>query len=145
MGKTTAEQECAHVVEHGIRLLLFGIPPKLIFCSALGCSFFPVCQLLYYGNAFREEKGPIFRWGIKCDMWHFEATNHVLVEKHGSSTLAFMNQTMVTMCNFAVSQKIVHIFSINLTQQKLTCIFQTFRVNDQHVTEVWKPPCSSMV
>ena len=31
MGKTTAEQECAHVVTHGIRLLLLGIPPKLIF------------------------------------------------------------------------------------------------------------------
>ena len=30
MGKTTAEQECAHVVKHGIRLLLLGIPPKLI-------------------------------------------------------------------------------------------------------------------
>ena len=33
MGKTTAEQECAHVVKHGIRLLLLGIPPKLIFFS----------------------------------------------------------------------------------------------------------------
>ena len=31
MGKTTAEQECAHVVKHGIRLLLLGIPPELIF------------------------------------------------------------------------------------------------------------------
>ena len=31
MGKTTAEQECAHVVTHGIRLLLLGIPPKLIY------------------------------------------------------------------------------------------------------------------
>ena len=30
MGKTTAEQECAHVVKRGIRLLLLGIPPKLI-------------------------------------------------------------------------------------------------------------------
>ena len=30
MGKTTAEQECAHVVKHGIRLLLLGISPKLI-------------------------------------------------------------------------------------------------------------------
>ena len=33
MGKTTAEQECAHVVKHGIRLLLLGIPPKLIFLT----------------------------------------------------------------------------------------------------------------
>ena len=30
MGKTTAEQECAHVVKPGTRLLLLGIPPKLI-------------------------------------------------------------------------------------------------------------------
>ena len=30
MGKTIAEQECAHVVKHGKRLLLLGIPPKLI-------------------------------------------------------------------------------------------------------------------
>ena len=30
MGKTAAEQECAHVVKHGIRLLLWGISPKLI-------------------------------------------------------------------------------------------------------------------
>ena len=30
MGKTTAEQECSHVVKYGIRLLLLGIPPKLI-------------------------------------------------------------------------------------------------------------------
>ena len=33
MGKTTAEQECAHVVKHGVRLLLLGIPPKLILIS----------------------------------------------------------------------------------------------------------------
>ena len=26
-----AEQECARVVKHGIRLLLLGIPPKFIF------------------------------------------------------------------------------------------------------------------
>ena len=56
MGKTTAEQECAHLVKHGIRLLLLGIPPKLIclghvfpspnhpeadvqrFCSWHGCE-----------------------------------------------------------------------------------------------------------
>ena len=31
MGKTVAEQEYAHVVRHGRRLLLLGIPPKLIF------------------------------------------------------------------------------------------------------------------
>ena len=26
-------QECAHVVKHGVRLLLLGIPPKLIFSN----------------------------------------------------------------------------------------------------------------
>ena len=31
MGKTIAEQECARVVKHGKRLLLLGIPPKLIY------------------------------------------------------------------------------------------------------------------
>ena len=37
MGKTIAEQECAHVVKHGKRLLLLGIPPKLIeFCIVMG-------------------------------------------------------------------------------------------------------------
>ena len=34
MGKTTAEQKYAHVVKHGRRLLLLGIPPKLIVFSS---------------------------------------------------------------------------------------------------------------
>ena len=40
MGKTTAEQECAHVVKLGIRLLLLGIPPKLILFGLLKASIF---------------------------------------------------------------------------------------------------------
>ena len=39
MGKTTAEQECANVVKHGIRRLLLGIPPKLIFFSSYTNSY----------------------------------------------------------------------------------------------------------
>ena len=31
MGKTTGEQKCVYLVKHGKRLLLLGIPPKLIF------------------------------------------------------------------------------------------------------------------
>ena len=33
MGKSIAEQECAHIIKYGIRLLLLGIPPKLILVS----------------------------------------------------------------------------------------------------------------
>ena len=40
MGKTIAEQECAHVVKHGKRLLLLGIPPKLMaFIAVFAANF----------------------------------------------------------------------------------------------------------
>ena len=44
MGKTIAEQECAHVVKHGKRLLLLGIPPKLIF-------FFSSCEKVRFPSS----------------------------------------------------------------------------------------------
>ena len=49
MGKTTAEQECAHIVKPGIRLLLVRIPPKHIFIWLI---FFPIPPLLLVNQSW---------------------------------------------------------------------------------------------
>ena len=54
MGKTTAEQECAHVVKHGRRLLLLGVPPKLIFSGDLRKSKITLC--IKGSDMFRVDK-----------------------------------------------------------------------------------------
>ena len=55
MGKTTAKQECAHVVKHGIRLLLLGIPPKLF---------------LYFNKFLLNIFVNIFQFFIIRKKWH---------------------------------------------------------------------------
>ena len=69
MSKTTAEQECAHVVKHGIRLLLLGIPPKLILFLSLSASVPPYIHtyyisILYYTYTIFTDIDCLFIWPI---------------------------------------------------------------------------------
>ena len=117
MGKTTAEQECAHVVKHGIRLLLLGIPPKLTWKTE-----YESVQLSKKSVAFgKRERCKAELRGLPTADWT------LLGEQRVGPAYLEVAWTWQTLSNWKVNSQITEVIGVQNVQNDTTFARQQMR------------------